>query len=232
MISKYLEKIRKKSNPFYAFLHNLYYSSQNLNIRLPIILVAFFYSERTIRHQLWYWFTNKIYFEPMLRYRCEKAGKMLKPDGDIPLIDGNGRIIIGDNVNIGKKCAWFLSSRFYDKPELIIGSNTAINFGTGISIEQKVEIGNNCLIAGGTMIYDNNSHGLNYKNGRKMTKEDVAPVKICDHVWIGMNSIILKGVTIGKGAVVAANSVVTKDVEAMTLVGGNPAKMIKKIEDL
>jgi acetyltransferase-like isoleucine patch superfamily enzyme len=55
-------------------------------------------------------------------------------------------------------------------------------------------------------------------------------IVIEDDVWIGMNSVILKGVTIGKGSVVAACSVVTKDVPPMTLVGGNPAKIVKKIE--
>ena len=62
-----------------------------------------------------------------------------------------------------------------------------------------------------------------------MNKSDVSPVVIEDYVWIGMNSIILKGVTIGKGAVVAAGSVVTKSVPPMTVVGGNPAEVIKKV---
>ncbi len=52
---------------------------------------------------------------------------------------------------------------------------------------------------------------------------------IKDKTWIGMNSIILKGVTIGKGSVVAAGSVVTEDVKPYTMVAGNPAKYIKKI---
>jgi len=84
------------------------------------------------------------------------------------------------------------------------------------------------LIAEETKIFDNNSHGLSYEN-RDMSKDDVAPIIIEDHAWIGMNSIILKGVTIGKGAVVAAGSIVTKDVPPMTLVAGNPARIIRRI---
>ena len=165
----------------------------------------------------------------MLRHRCVSSGKNLKTDGDIPLIEGNGRIVIGDNVNIGNRCAWILSPNLYDMPELIIGNNTTINYLTGISVECRVEIGENCVIAGETQIFDNNSHSTHFENNRKMTKDDVAPIKIEDHVWIGMRSFILKGVTIGRGSVVAACSVVTKDVPPMTLVGGNPAKIIKKI---
>ncbi|WRH68887.1 MAG: DapH/DapD/GlmU-related protein [Planktothrix sp. GU0601_MAG3] len=56
-----------------------------------------------------------------------------------------------------------------------------------------------------------------------------APVIIEDHVWIGFNVAILEGVTIGKGAIIGASSVVTKDVEAFTVVAGNPAKVIKKL---
>ncbi len=58
--------------------------------------------------------------------------------------------------------------------------------------------------------------------------EEIKPVKIGDNVWIGCNSIILKGITIGNGAVVAAGSIVTKDVPPKVLVGGNPAKVIKE----
>ena len=56
------------------------------------------------------------------------------------------------------------------------------------------------------------------------------PIKICDKAWIGLNCIVLKGVTIGEGAVVAAGSVVTKDVPAWTLVGGAPAKVIRSLD--
>ena len=64
-----------------------------------------------------------------------------------------------------------------------------------------------------------------YENG--IAKEITKPIIIGDHVWIGKNALILKGVTIGNGAIVAAGSVVVKDVSAKTLVAGNPAKVIK-----
>jgi|GEM_PF-3148853 len=72
------------------------------------------------------------------------------------------------NVKIGNRGAWILSPNLYEKPELIIGNNTVINYQVGISIECRVEIGNNCVIAGGSMIFDNNSHSIYYTNGRKM----------------------------------------------------------------
>jgi len=228
-INNFKDNVRKKSTPFHALLYNTYKGTLNLEVPMPRILAGMLFHERALRHQAWHWIKNKLYYEPLLRYRCTSVGKNLKTDGDIPLISGSGDIIIGDNVRIGNRCSWILSSNIYHHPKLVIGDNTTINYSTGISVERKVEIGNNCVIAGETMIFDNNSHGLHYENGRKMTTDDVSPIKIEDHVWLGMRSFILKGVTIGKGAVVAANSLVTKDVPSMTLVGGNPAEIIKRI---
>lgn len=226
----FIDRVRQRSSPFYAFLYDNYKNLQHASIPIPKEITRLLYIERGIRHNFIHWFTNKFYYEPMLRSRCTSVGMNLRTDGDIPLISGNGRIIIGDNVKIGNRNAWILSPNLYECPELIIGDNTVINYQVGISVECKVEIGSNCVIAGESIIFDNNSHSVCYTNNRKMTKDDVSPIRIDDYVWIGMRSMILKGVTIGKGAVVAAGSVVTKDVPPMTLAGGNPACIIKKIE--
>jgi acetyltransferase-like isoleucine patch superfamily enzyme len=225
----FVDKVRGRSSPFYRLLYNTYKNLQIASIPIPHNMARFLYMERGVRHNFFHWLSNKFYYEPMLRSRCTSAGKNLRTDGDIPLISGGGKIIIGDNVRVGNRNAWILSPNLFECPELIIGNNTSINHQVGISVECRVEIGDNCVIAGENMIFDNNSHSIHYTNDRKMTKEDVAPVKIDNLVWIGMRSMILKGVTIGTGSVVAAGSVVTSDVPPLTLVGGNPAKIIKKI---
>ena len=109
-----------------------------------------------------------------------------------------------------------------------------------------ITIGSDVMISWGCTIIDNNSHSLvsadrikelstareKYEAGTIGNDTDWsivkhAPIVIKDKVWIGFNSIILKGVTIGEGAVIAAGSVVTKDVPDYAIVGGNPAKIIK-----
>jgi maltose O-acetyltransferase len=126
-----------------------------------------------------------------------------------------------------------------------IGEDCYIGEGTRIRSANSIKIGNAVAISDNVTIYDTDAHSLNHalrhkefvevvilNNVIKDAKElDVksAPVIIEDHVWIGFNAAILKGVTIGKGAIIGASSVVTKDVEAFTVVAGNPAKVIKKL---
>lgn len=111
--------------------------------------------------------------------------------------------------------------------EIRIGKNSRIH-GTCIHAYQLITIGKNCLIAANCQIFDGNGHDTSFSNveNRINTIGKSRPIKIDDNVWIGANSTILPGVTIGQGSVVAANSVVTKDIPAMTIAGGNPAIII------
>ena len=106
--------------------------------------------------------------------------------------------------------------------ELLIGSGY-MNKNSCIKFYKRIEIGENVKISEGVKIRDSDNHTIKGKEG-----EDTKPIIIKDNVWIGMNTIILKGVTIGEGAVVAAGAVVNKDVPAHALVGGVPAKVIKE----
>jgi len=120
---------------------------------------------------------------------------------------------------------------FADKlgAEIRIGNKTRIH-GTCIHAYQSITIGNNCLIAANCQIIDGNGHDLSFPNveERINTTGTSNPVIIEDNVWIGANSIVLPGVTIGRGSVISANSVVVKDIPEMVVAGGNPAIIIKE----
>jgi len=129
---------------------------------------------------------------------------------------------------------------YFERPDakVMIGSNTFMG-GSMIATATGVDIGSNVLIAWGCCIVDHNSHALDWRlrvddtKGWIVGQKDwshvkIQPIKICDNAWIGFNSIILKGVTIGEGAIVAAGSVVTKDVPPYTTVAGNPARVIRE----
>ena len=103
---------------------------------------------------------------------------------------------------------------------------------TMIFCDDKIEIGNNVLIGGGTIIFDTNFHNTNYLERRDPKfngKSKTAPISIGNDVFIGGHCIICKGVNIGPRSMVAAGSVVVNSIPADELWGGNPAKFIKKI---
>jgi len=157
-------------------------------------------------------------------------------------------VTVGKDSIVGCNC-FFESS----EGKITIGEHSYIGGGNTLISRSEINIGNDVMISWGCWIYDHNSHSLNWEDRYKdidahlqslktaegggnmyLTKnwETVksAPIKICDRVWLGFNSIILKGVTIGEGAVIAAGSVVVKDVPPYVVAAGNPARVVKEVE--
>ncbi len=148
--------------------------------------------------------------------------------------DDPGCIMIGSDCRIAAELLVFAHGG-----KISVGANCFIGQGTRIWSAHSVSIGNYVLISHNVNIHDTNSHSLSAARRRQHVENiffrahpaelpDVtdAPVRIEDDVWIGFNAIILKGVTIGRGAVVGAGSLVTKDVAPFTVVAGSPANVI------
>lgn len=147
----------------------------------------------------------------------------------------------GGKIKIGKDC--FIRCRIdFDSQEgfVSIGDRSYIG-ACHIVCHSRVDISEDVIISWGVTIVDHNSHSLkwshrkndvhNWLQGIKIWDDvTVAPVIIGPKVWIGFGAIILKGVTIGEGAIIAAGSVVTKDVPKFTVVAGNPARFIRELE--
>lgn len=128
-------------------------------------------------------------------------------------------------IKIGKKSYIHYGARFYLPKNITIGNGTIIGDHAFIDGRERVVIGNNVDIASEVRIY-NSEHDINSKTFKAIN----APVEVGDYVFIGPRVTILPGVKIGRGAIVAAGSVVIKDVDPSTLVGGVPAKYIKDRE--
>lgn len=105
-----------------------------------------------------------------------------------------------------------VSFRIYDGGNVVIGDNCFFNDGCSVNCQQKIEIGKNVMFGQNVMIFD---HDHDYKNNIKNFKKKT--VKIGSNVWIGANSIILKGVTIGNNSVIAAGTIVREDINDNTL---------------
>lgn len=109
--------------------------------------------------------------------------------------------------------------------KMLIKGQSFANTNTQINCFNYIEIGKGTYISDDVRIQDSDNHYIIENGVRKLNS---APIIIGDHVWIGKNALILKGVTIGEGAIVAAGSIVVKDVPAKSLVAGNPARVIKE----
>lgn len=145
-------------------------------------------------------------------------------------------------IRIGDRCTIRGKLESQGRGTIQIGSHTGIYDRAVIGSVNSVTIGNCVMIANHAHIYDNNNHPVSAARRHEMCLQGVdgpqwrwtnsvsAPVVIEDDVWIGEYALILKGVRVGKGAVVAAHAVVTKDVPPMTVVAGNPARVVKEIE--
>jgi acetyltransferase-like isoleucine patch superfamily enzyme len=168
-----------------------------------------------------------------LRINRVVYGKKLR--GNRCVIKNKGRIELGDNVLLNS----FPDGELYktgllahlDSALIRIGNNCALN-GTIVHSRNAVTIGDNCMFGPGVVILDNASHNTSIDTVRRRTGRIADdPVVIGNNVWVGMHSIILKGVHIGDNSIIAAGSVVTKNVPSNQVFGGNPAVFIKELNE-
>jgi len=151
--------------------------------------------------------------------------RLIDPD----LLTNAKGIHIGPNVQIRKGARLEAIGPTDGKiPKLSIGANTVIHLYFHCGAAESVKIGSDVLIAGGVFISDHD-HVFDHpdKPARWSGELRTQPVVVKDGVWVGEGAVILKGVTVGERAVVGANAVVTRDVPPYSVVGGNPARLIK-----
>jgi acetyltransferase-like isoleucine patch superfamily enzyme len=156
---------------------------------------------------------SKLLYEPMVRARFHKVGSGLSVSA-LPYVRGHAR-----------------SGRFVDEPELIFGNRVSVSSHVVFVVNRRIQIGDHVGIAGRCWISDSDGHPVDLARrlrGEEITADDIHPLTIEEHVWIGHGSHVLKGVTIGRGAVVAAGSVVTSDVPSGALAMGVPARILRQ----
>ena len=149
--------------------------------------------------------------------------------------EGPGRIKIGNN------CVMLGHLESQSEGKISIGDNCFFAFQSKVGSVCSITIGNCVGIASYAHVYDNNTHPTSraiwHRNCEmgfsgdqwKWKHAECAPIVIGNDVWIGEFAAVMKGVTIGDGAIVAAHAVVTKNVPPYTLVAGNPARVVKEL---
>lgn len=184
-----------------------------------------------------------------LRY-IENKGSILRPSFSLRLDDplSNKKYVFLGIDSILAGAVVFESQ----EGTFTMGNQSNLSAGATIICRENIIIEDHVFISWGCTICDHSSHSLYYmdrrddfktfsnniKNNRNINYNkdwdtvDVRPVRICSDAWIGMNTVISQGVTIGRGAIIGANSVIRKDVPDFTIVAGNPAVVVGKLPEM
>lgn len=217
-------KIRRRETPFYDALYHL--ASRARRFEVPVFrpLYRLLERERALRLAFWSSFTRVIYHTPIFKLRCDAVGKGLYLIGGIPLVMGHLRLKLGDGVSMHGKST-LIGAKVFENPTLTVGSNSCLGYQLIIDVGCDVTIGSNVFIGDRVSILSYDGHPVKPEERHlPAPKASSKPIVIGDNVWISGNCVILKGVTIGAGAVIANGSVVTAKVPPNSLAFGNPAR--------
>lgn len=157
-----------------------------------------------------------------------RFGKNFVTNGKL-VVKGPGKVILGDDIN-----AWCHTEKnvfITYKPEarIVVGHGTRLN-GISAMAYSTITVGPRCIVAS-TMLVDTDFHSTDPELRHDPDAPfAVAPIELKENVWLAGQSAILKGVTIGENSIVAFRAVVTKDVPANVVAGGNPARVVKELK--
>jgi acetyltransferase-like isoleucine patch superfamily enzyme len=175
---------------------------------------------------------SKIYDEPLLRLQCDSVGEGLMLNGAMPKVLGNLRVTLGARVRLEAAQVWTAAGPGTAKT-LEIGDDTGIGYATELVSGESIRIGRHVMISNRVLLAGYDGHPMDpFARARHDPpgKEGSAAITIEDYAWIGADATIMKGVTIGRGAIVAMGSMVKVSVPELTVVSGNPAKVVWRIE--
>lgn len=177
--------------------------------------------------------TRLLWWTPLFKGRLSQAGSQLYLYGGLPFISGSLEISIGNSCRVSGHSTFSGRTCSQQQPQLIIGDNVDIGWMTTIAVGQKVVIGNNVRIAGRALLAGYPGHPVNAKDraaGLPDLDTQVGDIILEDDVWLATGVTVTAGVRIGQSTIVAAGSVVTRDLPAGVLAGGVPAKIIRTLE--
>lgn len=184
----------------------------------------------------------------LLKQTQERCFRQITATGDGVRFGPTARVINPrgrDRIRVGEKTLIDGELLLHDYGgEIEIGASSYIGMGTRLWSGDRLHVGNHVFVAHNVTITDTNSHQMEAEEraehyqrtiveGRAFEKGTIrtAPVVIGDHAWINFNVAVLKGVTIGEGAIIGAGSVVTKDIPPYVLATGNPARVVRSLKD-
>ena len=224
MLKDLMLKIRRRESPFYDRLYKIVKGMRRFEVPPFRPIYQLLSWERDLRLLCWQTFTRIFYHCPIFKLRCENVGKGLYLIGGMPLVMGQLRLVIGNDVII-HGVSTLIGAKVFDAPTLNVGNNTHLGYQLIVNVGCDVTIGDNVLVGDRVSILSYDGHPANpAERHLPASKETSKPIVIGNNVWIGSNCTILKGVTIGEGSVIANGSIVTAKVPPNSMAIGNPAR--------
>lgn len=224
---------KQSQSPIARLIRTLHASRQSLEV--PNAMTSL-YSPLLIGHKLIQNALSGIlrifYWTPLFKSQLKGPAKRLNLYGGLPFVSGPVQITCGSDCRISGQTTF--SGRWSNerKTELIIGDNVGIGWQTTIAVGSKVILGDNVRLGGRNFLAGYPGHPLDATEraqGLADHEDQVGDIILEKDVWIGTGVMIMAGVTIGAETIVAAGSVVTKSFPTGVLVGGNPARIIRSL---
>jgi acetyltransferase-like isoleucine patch superfamily enzyme len=233
MPSRLILKIKRGDSPFFRFLGRVARTFLHSSLPVPAVLkptARFAYQAHFGLINFVRWALNFCYRSPVFQARCASVGKNLHL-WLLPEVRGPVEIHLGDNVNLFGyaliESTWLCGER----PKLVIGNRVDLGHNLLFVVNRAIVIDDDVRVASSVRFLDTDDFSADpaaRQNNEPPSPDDVKPVHICRNAWIGQSAFILKGVTIGEGAIVGVNSVVTSDIPPYSVAMGNPARVIVK----
>jgi acetyltransferase-like isoleucine patch superfamily enzyme len=229
-MNSFILQVKRSESPFFRAMRRvaraiLYPSAP----RIPAFFKPLFRAAYELHfgvRVLWNAFCNVCYRHPLFQSRCASFGTNVAIDR-LPFVTGHVEIHIGSHVWIGGQLSIF-SARINEKPVFIMKDHAEIGWNVSIAVSQEVIIEEYARVSYDCRISDSDGHPREADRRARnepVNKRDIKPVRICKYAWVGNGTHIMKGVTIGEGAVIGANSVVISDIPPYSLALGNPAEV-------
>lgn len=225
-------KIRRGETPFYRALKNIARSLMSSSLPLPRffnpLLRVLFEAQQSFLNVI-RWGLSYFIYGPLFRGRCESVGKHFRVT-KMPYVVGHAKIYVGEGVNFFGKVDVF-TGRQCDDPKLVFGDRVDIGHNVVFLVNKEIVFENDINVASGVRFMDSDAHPRDTMAriaDLAAPPEEIKPIRICRYAWIGQNSFIMKGVTIGEGAIIGVNSVVVNDIPPYSVAMGNPARVVVK----
>jgi len=231
-MGSFVLKLRRGDTPFYRRLRQIAHNLRSGNLPIPRLfnplLRAGYFTWHGIEMFL-RWVLAYFIYEPLFRGRCEAVGKRFRCTR-MPWVVGQSKIYIGDDVNFFGKVDIYSGSQI-DEPRLVLKDRVDLGHNIVFIVNREIVLEEDVNVASNVRFMDSDAHPRDTMAriaDLPASVDEIKPVRIKRYAWIGHNCFIMKGVTVGEGAIIGVNSVVLNDIPDYSVAIGNPARVIVK----